>query len=481
MNAKVGKQSDSPYIGQYSLHDVSNNNGERLSDFASSKNLVIISTICPHKKIHLQTWMSPDGKTKNQIDHVLINKRHASDILDVRSQRGADCDSDHFMVRIKYRARISMLQRFKGQKTQKYDVNKLKNIELAKEYRRTIEQQLDQQVSQNINLEQRWARIKGSIKLSAVEVLDVQSTQPRNHWFDEDCEEAINKRNESRLHMLQKKTRIATEIYKENRKEAKLICRQKKKLYEETLLDDMEEKFGRNESRKFFESIRKYKTGFQPRSNLCRDTNGNIEADEMQVLRIWTDYFQKLLNKQQTTELQEQRIYYGPEPNIQPPTNILVYEIIRKLKNNRAPGEDLINAELIKAGGKVLWEEIYKLIVDIWNMEIMPNDWNTAILCPIHKKGDKLICSNYRGISLLNVTYKIFTNILVKYITPYVEEVIGEYQCGFRNNRSTTDHIFTLRIIISKFKHTNHISVVSIETKFYEKSVHSVLQENTFI
>jgi len=72
-------------------------------DFAITKNTAISSTLFQHKRIHKETWRSPDEATSNQIDHVMTDSRHATDILDVKSCRGADYDYDHYMVEIKYR------------------------------------------------------------------------------------------------------------------------------------------------------------------------------------------------------------------------------------------------------------------------------------------------------------------------------------------------------------------------------------------
>ena len=73
-------------------------NGARLVNFAISQNLVVKSTMFPHRNIHKYSWTSPDDKTHNQIDQVFIDRRRHSSVLVVRSFSGADCDTDHNLV-----------------------------------------------------------------------------------------------------------------------------------------------------------------------------------------------------------------------------------------------------------------------------------------------------------------------------------------------------------------------------------------------
>lgn len=61
MNEKIG--------GKLSKHENTNNNGHRLIDFVSDKGMCIVSTCFQHREIHKETWVSPDGLTRNQIDH----------------------------------------------------------------------------------------------------------------------------------------------------------------------------------------------------------------------------------------------------------------------------------------------------------------------------------------------------------------------------------------------------------------------------
>ena len=101
-------------------------------------------------------------------------------------------------------------------------------------------------------------------------------------------------------------------------------------------------------------------------------------------------------------------------------------------------------------GSTICGEEINKLIISIWDKEELPEEWKESIIVPIYKKGNKTDCNNYRDISLLPPTYKILSNILLSMLIPHAEETTGDHQCGFRCNRSTTDHKFCFRQILEK-------------------------------
>jgi hypothetical protein len=89
--------------------------------------MVIGSTTFPHKKIYLATWRSPNGTTNNQTEHILIDARHKNNIMDVRTYRGANADSDHYLVITRIRAKISRLKyALNKEKTIRYNISNLK-------------------------------------------------------------------------------------------------------------------------------------------------------------------------------------------------------------------------------------------------------------------------------------------------------------------------------------------------------------------
>ncbi|XP_045502209.1 craniofacial development protein 2-like [Colias croceus] len=127
-NAKIGREDIYvPTIGTHSKHTHSNDNGLRLISFASAKAMVVKSTMFPHKDIYKGTWRSPDGYTINQIDHVAIDERHKRTIEDVRTFRGADCDSDHYLLGIKLKFRIKSVKKHSQTAEDRIDIDNLKS------------------------------------------------------------------------------------------------------------------------------------------------------------------------------------------------------------------------------------------------------------------------------------------------------------------------------------------------------------------
>ena len=120
------------------------------------------------------------------------------------------------------------------------------------------------------------------------------------------------------------------------------------------------------------------------------------------------------------------------------------------INKKKDAGFDKNLTELIETGSKELWNGKQILMVTIQSEEKMPREWLISVLHPIYKKGDRLECRSYRGIAFLKTMFKIVSNIPASRLEQYYDEIIAEYQGGFRKNRSTTYHAFTVRQIREK-------------------------------
>ena len=128
----------------------------------------------PHRDIHKHTWTSPDGKTHSEIDHILIDRRQQSSILDVCSFRGADCDTDHYLVVAKVRERLAVskqaAQKFDGER---FNLGTLNDLEVTKQYQIEITKRFVAlgNISDDGDINRAWENIKKNIKTSAKESL----------------------------------------------------------------------------------------------------------------------------------------------------------------------------------------------------------------------------------------------------------------------------------------------------------------------
>ncbi|WP_333765053.1 endonuclease/exonuclease/phosphatase family protein [Streptomyces sp. IBSBF 2390] len=338
-NAKIGRERYQGIKGTQSKHNTSTDNAERLINFAASRQLIVSSTCFPHKNIHKGTWRSPDKRTVNQIDHVLVDSRHASNILDVRSYRYAEDFSDHYPVIAKVRARISNAKRDKQKEERGCNIEAWRSVEVASAYASEVSRKL-QSIQANLPIEEHWKQCAGALTSAATEVLGPKQRRPRKEWFDEQCRLALQKKHEARQRWNNaKKTRGAQSIYEEYRVARRLavnLCRAKKRHFEDSEMRKVELLSGSSDTRKFYQHIKRQKEGYVPPTIFCNDASGNL------LENVRPNVAHRSLPPLAPVEDLEEAA---------PPSAAEIKAAIRKLKRNKSPGSDGIHAELLKCAG----------------------------------------------------------------------------------------------------------------------------------
>ncbi|XP_037944422.1 uncharacterized protein LOC119677223 [Teleopsis dalmanni] len=148
-------------------------------------------------------------------------------------------------------------------------------------------------------------------------------------------------------------------------------------------------------------------------------------------------------------------VYHTPnnvngDQSVQPNTTANLIKSGRNLKAGKSAGPDNIAPELLKADKISAAQIIQPIVNNFWSQESLPPNLKDGIIINIPKKGNLMECSNWRGITLLNVAYKVIAQILHKRLTSAVEPTLRAEQAGFRHNRSCDDHINSLRIIVEQ-------------------------------
>jgi hypothetical protein len=143
--------------------------------------------------------------------------------------------------------------------------------------------------------------------------------------------------------------------------------------------------------------------GYQHRSKLVKDKNGDMLADSHNILNKWKNYFSQLLNVHSFSDVRQLEIHMSTAEPLVPEVEVEI--AIVKLKTYKLPGSVQILAELVQAVSETIRSEIHKLINSSWNKEELSDQWKESIIVPIDK-GDKTGCSNYLRITLLSTSYK---------------------------------------------------------------------------
>ena len=88
----------------------------------------------------------------------------------------------------------------------------------------------------------------------------------------------------------------------------------------------------------------------------------------------------------------------------------------------------------------------------MWRVGKAPCDWRNAVIVPIHKKGSKMDCTDYRGISLMSIIGKVFARALNERVKVLTVDKVMDEQGGFRAGRGCINQIFEVNQTVEKDK-----------------------------
>ncbi|XP_058630445.1 craniofacial development protein 2-like [Onychostoma macrolepis] len=428
-NAKVGP-NNTGYEHVMGIHGlgVMNDNGERFAELCAINNLVIGGSVFPHKWIHKSTWVSPDGVTENQIDHICISKKFRRSLQDVRIRRGADVGSDHHLVvaSMQLKLKKNWMETTLGRV--KNDINHLKITSVRDEFELQLKNKfevLQELHEERSSIQVNWQIIKETLRTVCQEVV---GTKKHHHkeWITADTLDKIEERKQKKGAINNSRTRAAKAKaqveYAEAHRAVKKSIRKDKKDYIDGIAAEAEQAALKGNMKQLYDTTKKLSGKYSKPERPIKDKEGKTITGLAQQTNRWSKHFEELLNRPAPPN----------PPDINPadedlpiscdkPTREEIRKAITLLKNWKAAGPDDIPAEALKADLNSSVEILYPLFEKIWEKEEVPTDWKEGCLIKLPKKGDLSNCNNYRGVTLLSVPGKVFNRILLEWMKDAVD------------------------------------------------------------
>ena len=208
------------------------------------------------------------------------------------------------------------------------------------------------------------------------------------------------------------------------------------------------------------------------------EEDGSLTTDRERIVTRAKEFYENLYSSNRVEPVEEPftEKKFQKFPKIEPwEVNLAV----KQSKIWKAPGQDNITIDLIEAVG----EEIYRKMAYLFNECIteseIPDSWNEAIVILLYKKGDPENISNYRPISLLSSTFKLFTKIITNRLTQSLNENQPREQAGFRKGFSTMDHLHAVNQLIEKceeYKIPLAVALVDYDKAFDSAEIQDIIE-----
>ena len=465
-NARVGADH-LLWDGVLGVHGVGkmNSNGLRLLSLCSQYRLTITNTRFQLRNKHKNTWKHPRSGHWHMLDHVLVRQRDKADCTLTKVMRGAECGTDHQMQKATFRLSIRPKVRKRGSNTKKlntsllYDPSFREGFQLqVEEVVRAQEQGAEVATQQEASVLDSWEAFSKNLYAASAEALGRRKKKHRD-WFDEndmEIQEILLNKNKKHNIYLSNPSTTSANAWREARSETQRQTREIKNRWWRERAAEIQGYAESGKMKEFYDTI-KAVTG--PTTNslspLRAEDGVTLLKDRAQILNRWATYFSSLLNNAfplDETALDELPVLPTIHEMDALPTIAEVEAAIAGLKNCKAAGPDGIPPEVYKYGGGSLAESMLKYCVACWEIGDIPTQWKRAKMISIYKrKGEKSDCTNYRGLSLLDVASKIFAKILLARFNRHIaNKILPESQCGFRADRSTADMIFVCRQLLEK-------------------------------
>lgn len=448
-NAKIGREPGDEYlrkvIGKYGLGK-RNARGERLLQFCTENNFFIANTGYEHHARRLYTWTSPGGLYKNQIDYILIKSRWRTSVKNTKTYPGKDCHSDHQFLAAELRIKLSRSQPAKTFR----NLWGLKHNENFKTRAKAEISKLNSHTQLYNDSNSLWDKTK-TVLMEVASETEATTKQKRKTWITEETWKKIESRKQLKTAGLHKEE--DREQYNRLNQDIKRHCRNDKNKYLNDICAEIELHGHKNESKDLFNKVNQITRTFKSKSWAVRSDDGKLITDRAQARERWKNYCEKLMEDTGSAENHTQTMtHYEKEPPI---LKEEVTAAVSKLKNNKSPGEDGVVAEMLTALEDTGVELLHRICQMIWDTDTWPDDWTKSIYVPIHKKGPKDICDNYRTIALISHASKVMLNIISERIKPYLLPQLPPEQAGFVPGRGTREQILNIRQIIEKSREFN--------------------------